>query len=528
VPSRRHPGLDRREFLGLLGVGALAAGSAAGSAPAVPAQRRLVWNNDGDDLRIVAFGLSRLWNPRDRDQAPAPPRFDSTAQFLALRLAGIRDTPVDTVSYCGVFTWPVWDLPRERLAPLGPDPLLPVIDFVHGCGKAFWFNLRMNECHSSGPRWQGAAYWEPFRRDNLHLLQARLDPAEIARVYAPWIRGDSSVYPLQAVLDRRGPGNRDVQSWSAFDYARPEVRDHYLGLIRTACSRYDLDGIDLDWLRFPFFFRFGEERRGLPLLNDFVRRAAGLVRAAARRRGRPITLAVRVPDTPERALEVGLDVATWLDEGWVDVLIAGNGLAGPAVGAWRPLADPRRIPVLGCIARNAPGLDDPAAFRGACRRTWAQAADGLYWFNHFIPDEYPWLGDAADPDRLDRLPAVYAVDRSFTGSQNGTVASGYLPLDFSTCTEDARLTLPLDLPEDPASAASATLVVRWLGAEPASRTTWEINGQPAGPPRASPTTLAYPVRSLQRGLNRLRITVTRPDPGDPLVLDDVRVILARR
>jgi hypothetical protein len=73
--------MNRREFVGALAMGVLPAiqGLAADvdqntAAPGTPAagqaKRRIIWNNDGDDLRMVAFGVRRLWNVRDNDNAP--------------------------------------------------------------------------------------------------------------------------------------------------------------------------------------------------------------------------------------------------------------------------------------------------------------------------------------------------------------------------------------------------------------------------------------------------------------------------
>ncbi len=535
--------LNRREFVCALTLGAMplgqilaAEGTKARAAQttigAGRAKRRIIWNNDGDDLRMVAFGVDHLWNARDGDAAPLTGRFSSVKEFLDLRMSALRDMPVDTISYCGVFTWPVWDLPRERISVLGEDPMKHVVEFAHACGKECFFNLRMNDCHSSGLRWQGPVWWEPFRLRNLHLLQSKIPSDELEKIYLPWIRGESSVYPLQAVLDRRGGGNRDIHSWSALDYGRPEVREYFVGLVRQACERYDVDGIDLDWLRAPFLFRFGEERRKVPMMNDFVRRVAETVRDAGRHRGRPFVLAMRVPDSPERALEIGLDVATWIAEGWVDLLVAGNGLtSAPApLAAWIGLAAPRNVPVYGCVSRSAPGLSDPAAFRGACQQRWATGATGIYFFNHYIPSEFGTIADAADPARLATLTKTYAIDSSFSGTQNGTVSSGPLPLDFSACSAEAPIELWLEIPEELRGAKSMRVSVQWRGAKAESRTRWLANGHEmnfAG--KEERGALEYDGSGLKAGLNRLRLTVApsaNPDTAG-FVLEAVHVTVNR-
>jgi hypothetical protein len=493
--------------------------------------RRILWNNDGDDLRFMAFGIRRLWTARDPNDLPLPEKYESLQQFLDLRMTALRATPVDTLCYCGVFNWPAWEMPRERIAALGDDPIRAIVDFTHASGKEFFFNLRMNDCHSS-LRFNGPAWWEPFRLRNLHLLQSKLAKDELERRFLPWIRGESSAYPLQDVQDRRGGGNRDVQSWSAYDYAQPDVREYFLGLIRQICERYDVDGVDLDWLRHPFFFRFGEERKGIPLMNDFVRRVALTVRAAAKRRGRPIALSMRVPDTPDRAVEIGLDVATWIAEGWVDLLVAGNGLTtfSAPVRAWIDLAFPRGIPVYGCITRNAPGLNDPTALRGASQRLWESGVSGLYHFNHFIPEEYGSIADGADRAQLARLTKSYLIDVSYTRSQNGTVYSGPLPLDFTGCREECSFNLPLVIPESLVGARSLRLEATWRGKALAERTRWQINGKTAPIAGSSEgTTLSYRADDLKSGGNTLRVTVTPAlnSSSAAVLLQAVKVIVER-
>jgi len=43
--------------------------------------------------------------------------------------------------------------------------------------------------------------------------------------------------------------------WSGLDYGRPEVQQRAFKLLEEVCRNYDLDGIQLDWLRPPPHFR---------------------------------------------------------------------------------------------------------------------------------------------------------------------------------------------------------------------------------------------------------------------------------
>ena len=63
-----------------------------------------------------------------------------------------------------------------------------------------------------------------------------------------------------------------VLLWAAFDWGHGEVREYYLSLLREACRRYDLDGVEFDWGRTPPFFR-REHRANRPVMTDFFRKA---------------------------------------------------------------------------------------------------------------------------------------------------------------------------------------------------------------------------------------------------------------
>ena len=169
--------------------------------------------------------------------------------------------------------------------------------------------------------------------------------------------------------------------WSGFDYAKEEVRNHFLDFIRTYCRQYDYDGLELDYFRHPLFFKLGEERQHLDTMTGFVRTVRGILREIGRERGRPYLLAIRVPDTPEMALRTGLDVEQWMREGLLDLLIVGGGYM-PYAGRLQTFVDLAHrygIPAYPCINH----FREPVAMRSLASNFWAMGADGIYLFNYF-------------------------------------------------------------------------------------------------------------------------------------------------
>ncbi len=106
------------------------------------------------------------------------------------------------------------------------------------------------------------------------------------------------------------------------NFAVPEVREVKLALIRELCENYNLDGFELDFLRFYSYFRTGEtpldER--CAIMAAFVREVRGLLDRTARE-GRRRWLCIRVPCYLEALDVLGLDLPALVAAG-VDMVNA--------------------------------------------------------------------------------------------------------------------------------------------------------------------------------------------------------------
>ncbi len=187
----------------------------------------------------------------------------------------------------------------------GVDPLSVVTRKAHEVGIELHASIRMNPDYGAG--WMGA--WLP----NTYNETWYFDHPELRITLRDGSRADHLSYAYPQVLERKIALAREV--------LRPEV-----------------DGVNLDFLRHPPFVgydpplvdsfraRTGKDPRELPEddrrwlrhrlapMSDYVRAVRGL---AGRR-----TVSVRVDR--RFTLEQGLDVESWLREGWVDTLILGE------------------------------------------------------------------------------------------------------------------------------------------------------------------------------------------------------------
>ena len=245
--------------------------------------------------------------------------------------------------------------------------------FIRGMKEAFDRGLDVYAVLMRRCREKGVSPWLSFRMNDIHGSQTGSDPM----VSTFW-----KEHPEWHL-------NKDEGWANGLDYAEKAVRDRMVALIREAVARYDADGVELDLIRFPFYFRAGTERANAPFLTEVVRAVRGICDETARRRGHPMKIAVRLLPDPKRAEKMGADVGLWAREGLVDAVIACNMYGSIEydyhLGDWRKL--------LGDKVRLIAGTDNGIVENGARRilnlgeyRHWIDlmrkgGADGFYFFN---------------------------------------------------------------------------------------------------------------------------------------------------
>ena len=231
-----------------------------------------------------------------------------------------------------------WRDGTRAFRKIGHCPLALAIDFCHRHNIEIFLTYRMNDIHD------GSA-GEPYEFSN-------------------WKR-DHSQYLLgtQEEADRY-PFSHPRHFWSALNYEQPEVRNYIFKIMEDFCQRYDLDGLELDWLRISTFFQPTRDLRPvepkhIAIMNDFVRRIRTMTDRVGRERGRPLLISCRVPRTLKHSLDVGLDIRTWLKEDLVDVLVLGGGYAPMDMAReMRAIADLTHqydVPRYGCISNRELG-----------------------------------------------------------------------------------------------------------------------------------------------------------------------------
>ena len=140
-------------------------------------------------------------------------------------------------------------------------------------------------------------------------------------------RSQQKTERLDLLLGSPVPAGVHGADWSfswRWNYAKVEVRERFLGLFDETLTRYDFDGLELDFSRAPPFFRAGEVIENIPTLTQFMRDAREIVNRHSASKDRELRLIVRVPVGVGENLEAGMDTETWIREGLADIVVLGS------------------------------------------------------------------------------------------------------------------------------------------------------------------------------------------------------------
>ena len=301
--------------------------------------------------------------------------------IYAQMLDAIKGTEVDTVSFCPFSVGHrlatrslVTDvhtaraaLDRDRnvtpeLLALGTDTLQVAVEFCRRNNFKVWANFRVNDIHDS---------W-----------------------YPQWMYGIKVAHPEQ--LNGTADEVPVFGAWTSFDFALPVVRDRARAICEELMSHYDVDGLEMDFYRFPVFFRSvawggSASEEEVAAMTQMMRDIRADADRIGRARGRHMVVAARVPDSAPVARDAGLDIEQWMKEGLIDIFIAGGdgGYYTTYAGAVA-LGHKYGVKVFPSVDTSWMGGDRNRvpAFTAQSAAALNAGADGLFYFNMFYAKGY--------------------------------------------------------------------------------------------------------------------------------------------
>ena len=440
----------------------------------------------------------------------------------------------------------------QSLFAAGTDPIEIYCRACHDAGIAYAARLRMNDLHDvvghhmqtdrprhgpDGELGEPYFYTSRFKTEHPHLLL-----------------GD-------VTDDTPPPASLEYWERYAFNYALGPAREHIYAMAAELVDGYDIDLLELDFIRFTVLFRRAEAYAQRHVLTAFVRRLRELCRAAGQRRGRPLYLSARVPDSAELGLRAGIDTEAWLREGLLDLLVIGGGYSPftTPFDELAGLASECGVPAHACLNHNR-FAKDPRRVRAGALRAFESGASGLtlwnfwYCFDYYHPPgENPMdlscTHGLDDRDTLARSELVFPLDpywdpTEFVGAVHSHHSCpGQVPLTIGRADDGIGQSVVFDLPAAAITARGAhTNALLTLNVEnywaPEDRLELRWNGQLLSgveqqlranqgrePYRLS---AAVPGTELIAGANRLELRLTafhtRVDPFVRLLDGELRLV----
>jgi hypothetical protein len=424
--------INRRAFvqgMPLAATSAFVLGEAAGQAPqrgrsVSKRKQRTIYFNDARHYYLFVFEppmtLEDAWRPIDEAAGTTVDTFVYGVErgdglFYSSNVGmrfGQKIQPFEFAAY-----WRVWHN-MQSLIDRGLDPLTVLIDRAHAKGMDFFASLRMSSYGGIDPK---------------------------------------------LTVPKGGKG-----------LAHQEVRDHQFAVLEELATRYNVEGVELDFAAapggMPLILRKEDAAAFTPVITDYVRKISKMVRG---RSGKPGQVGARVYPLEKICLNFGLDVRTWLKEGLVDYVapmlysdfnqnpdlpiewLVQEAHAGsvPVYGVIQPYSgdeqsgtshdSPKRIHIT------------PEVMRAAAANYWALGVDGLYaWFLRWPlgAAERQLLTELADPDLIKEGNKKYVLRRA-TKEATEMGYGAALPVKIPSADAAKRYPVPFHVADDIAGSA---------------------------------------------------------------------------
>ena len=312
----------------------------------------------------------------------------------------------------------------------GQDPFGYFLQRLRAAGKETFVTVRMNDVH------------EPTAADEWNLPKLRREHPEFIVDAAAVARGDT-----------------DWRNW-ALDYTRPEVRAFMKAIIAELLAKYEFEGVQLDWMRFPRHFSGTPEEvwAKRELLTEFVAEVRALCRAKGRQ------LIVRVPTSVNGCKLLGIDVVAWSHRGLVDAITTSSFLTTDffqPIEATRVALGEHPVPIYaGFDLEHGFQRHSAESLRATVTGLYASGADGINIFNFpcwiekvgSVP--YGWLRGLESPVEAAQKPLLFSVP--VTRFRRAYELPGLLPQKIAA---DKALSLPMPVPAAAWPTRKARLLV---------------------------------------------------------------------
>jgi len=246
---------------------------------------------------------------------------------------------------------------REGYSVPGLDPVEYIFEGIRKRGMHPWASVRMNDCHQSD--------------------------AETS-----FLRGDL-FYEARNAGFMIGEGIAGAYYSTCLDYSGALVRDRMYDYIVELLDRYDIDGLELDFMREIFCFNYEKTPDCDKIMTEFLTRVRTYTNLKAKERGHEIRVSLRLCESIGSNLTFGFNVSEIIKKGLADVLIPTSRFAvtgsDTPIDKWKALTEGTRVEVWPGIEYflTRPVINTEENARGFAAQYLDLGADKIYIFNQF-------------------------------------------------------------------------------------------------------------------------------------------------
>ena len=328
--------------------------------------------------------------------------------------------------------------PMDTLYEAGLDPFGILVQEFKDAGIITLAGYRVNDHHGA------PYYWTPWER-----------------AHKEWSLGkETGVWRQHKAIGDRGW--RELGDLRQMDYTIEGVRARRLALLQEIVTKYDVDGIQLDFGRTaPFLSE--PKREKAHLLTQFVRDARKML-DMARAGDRPrLVLAAILPWDLDFCEREGLEVGRWIEEELVSYVSPGEWFYAdwniPLVG-WVELTSGTKCKLYPMTCTNVfpttavslgkrvhlgddyPVFDGPK-IRSLAETFYSQGAEGMMLYNFYarvseFERYYPFVRDWTDPAKIPSMTKHYYYARRLkylpTEHYSFGLPDGYAPDEVEAFT----------------------------------------------------------------------------------------------
>ena len=268
------------------------------------------------------------------------------------------------------------------------------IDALKEIGINPWISIRMNDSHGNGgvPELRKGAHVEKY-----------------------------SEYWISA--HREASHNFDM----AFDYSYPWVRELMLSYIDEQLSRYDVYGLELDFMRDLKYFSCGKRALGREIMKRFIESVFEIKAKHEVRYGHKIKLSLIFPPSPNLVIEEGIDIQDFLDKLDTVVIIGRWNTTDTdmPIELWRQilarssvkLACGQQLLFAPCFGKPRVTSSVAMAF-GQAIANLSRGADAVYLYNYMDMGEYElpidWIYESSIKNGENRSLILNNIGKSET------------------------------------------------------------------------------------------------------------------